>query len=443
MLTLIEDKKFIEVRHLLCDMNEVDIAEFIDELDDNPYSVIVFRLLPKELAADVFSYLDRDIQQRIVESITDRELEGILDQLFLDDTVDFLEEMPASIVKRVIKNSDRETRKYINQLLMYPEDSAGSLMTIEFMELDYDWTVSRAIAEVRRQCAEKESIARLFVTDDTRHLLGTVDFRDVLAEDDDTVIETIMDTGTVSANTHDDQADVAELFKKYDLVSMPVVDNEDRLVGIITIDDIVDVMEAEATEDIYKMAAMTPIDDDYLDSGVLTIAKKRVGWLLLLMVSATFTSMIISRYEHALAVCVALTAYIPMLTGTGGNSGSQASVAVIRGLSLGEIDFGDIFRVIWKELRVALVCGVALSACNFAKLMLLDRVGLTVALSVSLTLIVVVVMAKLVGCTLPLLAKKVGFDPAVMASPMITTIVDALALLIYFTVAMAIIPGVM
>lgn len=436
---LIDQKKYIQVRRIIQELNEVDAAEMLNEAGEDPRALLIFRLLPKAMAADVFSYLDHDSQQRIVEGITDKELSGILDELFLDDTVDFIDEMPASIVKRVIKLSDNATRRQINQLLMYPEDSAGSLMTIEFMELDKVWNVGKALAEIRKQVEDKESLSLMFVTDGRRHLEGVIPLREVLAAPDDAVVGDLMDTDIISVKTHDDQADVADMFKKYDMVSMPVVDNEGRLVGLITIDDVVDVMEAETTEDIYKMAAMEPIEQSYMNTGVLTLAKKRVVWLLVLMISATFTGMIISNYNAALTANVMLASFMPMLMDTSGNAGSQAAVSVIRGLVLGEIETSDILRVVWKEFRVSLLVGVCVAAVNFLRIVLMYRDPVMGAV-VSITLFCVVIAAKFVGCTLPIIATKLKLDPALMASPMITTIVDAVALFVYFNVAIALLP---
>ncbi len=421
------------------EMNVVDIAGLIDELADDPRSIIVFRLLPKELAAEVFAYLERDQQQRIVEVITDKELAGIVDELFLDDTVDFLDEMPASIVKRVIKTADPATRKSINQLLMYPDDSAGSLMTIEFMELDSDWNVARAIAEIRKKSADKESIAMLFVTDRQRHLEGVVELQDVLSADDETFIRDLMETDVISVRTHDDQADVAELFKKYDLLSLPVVDTENRLVGLITIDDVVDVMEEETTEDIYKMAAMAPVVGTYRNAGVFTLARKRVVWLLALMLLTTVTALIIENYEAALSSNVILASFFPSLMDTGGNAGSQTSTSVIRGLVLGEISFHDMLFVLWKEFRVSLLVGLAVAAVNCVRVVIMHGDWM-LGLTVSLTMFCAIVAAKLVGCILPLVATKIKLDPALMASPMITTIVDAVTLIMFFNIAMWLMP---
>lgn len=422
-------------------MNEVDVAAFLsDEMSDNPYTVLVFRMLPKEQAAEVFAYLEHELQQHIVESITDKELAGIVNELFLDDAVDFIEEMPASIVKRVIKMADADTRKQINQLLMYPDESAGSLMTVEFMEIKKEWNVRRAIDEVRKQCADKESITNLFVTDRQRRLDGIIRFKDVLVAGDDEVIGDLMESDIISVHTHDDQADVADKFKKYDVVSMPVVDTEDRLVGIITIDDVVDVIEEETTEDMYKMAAMAPIEDSYLTSGVFTLAKKRVVWLTILTISATFTGFIIQNYQAALSANVLLASFIPMLMDTSGNAGSQASVSVIRALVLGDVQLRDVLKVLWKEIRVGLLVGLFVALLNFARVAIFNQ-DLLVAFVVGLTVFATVVAAKVVGCLLPLLATKLKLDPALMASPMITTIVDAVALLVYFNVALHLLPG--
>lgn len=431
---LIDQKKYIQVRRIIQELNAVDMAEMLNEAGEDPRALLIFRLLPKEMAADVFSYLDHDSQQHVVEGITDKELSGILDELFLDDTVDFLDEMPASIVKRVIKLSDTATRKQINQLLMYPDDSAGSLMTIEFMELDKSWNVATALAEIRKQVEDKESLSLLFVTDGRRHLEGVISLREILAASDDAIIGDMMNTDIISAKTHDDQAKIADMFKKYDLVSMPVVDNEDRLVGLITIDDVVDVMEAETTEDIYKMAAMEPIEDSYMSTGVFALAKKRIVWLLVLMFSATFTGLIVQRYDAALSANVMLASFMPMLMDTSGNAGSQASVSIIRGLVLGEIETSDILRVIWKEFRVSIIVAICVSSLNFLRIYLMYR-DVPIALVVSITLFFVVIAAKFVGCTLPIIATKLKLDPALMASPMITTIVDAISLIVYFNVA--------
>ncbi len=445
LLSLAEGRAFSKLRELLEHTNSADIAEIITEIEDDKTLLVVFRLLPKEKASEVFAYLEPHEQQRIVEGVTDGELASIVNEMFVDDAVDFIEEMPANIVKRVLQFADSSTRKEINQLLRYPEDSAGSLMTTELLRLKSEWDVSRAIAEVRRLCSELESIAFAFVTDDYRHLKGVISMRDILAANDNEVISDIMDTDVIYANTHDDQADVAERFKKYDIVSMPVVDGENRLVGLITIDDVVDIMEEETTEDIYKMAAMAPIENTYMSTGVVALAKKRIVWLLILMVSATFTGLIITKFENMLTAVAVLASFIPMLMDTSGNAGSQASVSVIRSLVLGEVEFKDIFKVIWKEFRISIIVGLCVAAVNFLRVLICYWIGMyaieagqnmyLIAAVVSTTLFVAIMCAKFVGCTLPLLAQKCKLDPALMASPMITTIVDAVSLLVYFGIA--------
>ena len=445
LLKLIDEKKYFEIRRTLQDMNVVDVAEFFEEMADDPRMVIVFRLLPKDMSAEVFSYLDHDLQRKIVEGISDRELAIILDDLFMDDTVDFIEEMPAYIVKRVLKMADNETRKQINQMLMYPEDSAGSIMTIEFMELDGDWSVRRAIDEVRRQSADKESISTLFVTDGKRKLEGVISLRDVLIGKDSQRIDELMERDVISVNTHADQEQCVDLFKKYDLVSMPVVDNENRLVGLITIDDVMDVMEEETTEDIYKMAAMEPVEDSYISSGVFTLARKRVVWLIILMLSATVTGEIINQYQAALATNVLLVSFIPMLMDTGGNCGSQSSTLVIRGLALEEIKFKDIFKVMFKEFRIALVVGVALAIVNGIRIYIMYRNQFTfstvlLSFTIGFTLMLIVILSELIGCILPMVAQKLKLDPAIMASPLITTIVDTFSVFVFFKVAMLLLP---
>lgn len=445
ILSLVESRSFSELRKVLEDMNPADIAEQMAEIEDDKSLVIVFRLLPKEQAAEVFAYLEPEEQQRIVGRISDRELANIVNEMFVDDAVDFTEEMPANIVKRVLQSADPDTRKAINQLLKYPENSAGSLMTTELLRFKSEWTVAAALNYVRRCCGELASITYAFVTDESRHLNGVVSLKEVLAEDDDRLISEIMDDDVIYATTTEDQADVAERFKKYDVVSMPVVDGEMRLVGLITIDDVVDVMEEETTEDIYKMAAMAPIEDSYMSTSVFTLAKKRVVWLLVLMVSATFTGLIITKFEDMLKTVAILTSFIPMLMDTSGNAGSQASVSVIRALVLGEVHFSSILRVIWKEFRVSIIVGICVAIVNFVRIIVCYYIGMypvgegqsifLVAGVVSLTLMLAVICAKFVGCTLPLLADKVKLDPALMASPMITTIVDAVSLLVYFGIA--------
>ena len=435
LLGLIGERKFAEARAIIIELNVVDIAETIEDIEDPAKLLFIFRLMPKEMAAEVFAYLEHEAQQRIVEDMTDRELARIVDELFLDDTVDFIEEMPANIVKRVLKLADHETRRQINVLLKYPEDSAGSLMTIEMMELDKGLSVRDAIAAIRRQSADKESLSTCFVTTRDRKLEGVVDLHTILASRDEEHIEEIMDDDVISVNTHDDQNEVAMLFKKYDLLVMPVVDNENRLVGLITIDDIVDVIEEENTEDMYRMAAVVPDDETYLKSGVWATARNCMPWLLILMVSSTVTSFIIRGYEEALLAIVVLTNYIPMLMDTGGNAGSQSSVMIIRGLALGEIEMKNTFKVVWKEFRVGILCGIGLSVFNFFKLMWFDGLDPLVAFTICGTLACTVIVAKLCGGILPIFAKRIGLDPAVMAAPLITTIVDAISLIIYFSLA--------
>ena len=436
--TLLENKRYSTIKDILITLNAADIAAIFAELEPEILPLL-FRLLPKELAAETFVEMDPDQQQLLITRFSDTELKEVIDELYIDDAVDLVEEMPANVVKRILFQADPETRKLINELLKYPEDSAGSIMTTEFVELGMSYTVEDAIKTIRRTGLEKETINDCFVTGPGRSLEGIISIRTLILSQDDDLVSDLMDTNVVSVNTMDDQETVAQKFKKYDLTSMPVVDAENRMVGIITVDDALDIMEEEASEDIAKMAAITPSDKPYLKTGVWEIFRHRIPWLMLLMVSATFTGLIISSFEEALAAQLVLTAYIPMLMDTGGNSGSQASVTIIRGLSLNEIHFKDIFTVIWKEVRVAVLCGISLSAVSFLKLMFLDRVGVLVSLAVSLTLMLTVTIAKFIGCTLPMLAKKLGFDPAVMASPFITTVVDALSLLTFFSIAKAII----
>lgn len=441
LLELVEQRKFRSLKELLSQMNEVDIAEFLDELDVEQ-EILVFRLLPKDTAAEVFTYLENtEDQEKLIGALSDRELREVLDELYLDDTVDIIEDMPANVVSRILRNTDASTRSQINQLLNYPKDSAGSIMTTEFVFLHPDATVEESFARIRSVGIDKETIYTCYVTQN-RVLLGVVTVRRMLLSSYETCIRDIMETNVLSVNTHEDKEDVAQLLNKYDLSAIPVVDGDNRLVGIVTFDDAMDVIEEETTEDFEKMAAMLPSDKPYLKAGIFATWRARLPWLMILMLSATFTGMILNHYESALAACLVLNSYIPMLSGTGGNSGTQASVAVIRALSLDEVDFSDILKVLWKELRVSLLCGSCLAAANFVKMQLVDRLLLgnaavtpVVCLVVCLTIMFVVVFAKCVGCSLPLLAEKIGLDPAVMASPFITTIVDATSLLIYFRFA--------
>lgn len=431
---LLHRKKWQQLKELLDEMNEQDIAELFMELSERDLTLI-YRLLNKELAAEVFVNMEPEYQEQLIRAFSDSELREVLDELYVDDAVDMIEEMPATLVKRILKHTDPETRKSINEILKYPEDSAGSIMTIEYVDLKRSMTVADAFMRIRRTGVDKETIYTCYVTDEKRKLVGVVTAKDLLLSDENAEICEIMEDNVISVNTAEDKEVVADIFQKYDLLALPVVDGEGRLVGIVTVDDAIDVMQEEATEDIEKMAAITPTDKPYLKMGPFETWKKRFPWLLLLMVSATFTGKIIQHFESALQAYVILTSFIPMLMDTGGNCGGQASVTIIRGLSLGDIEFKDIFKVIWKEFRVALLCGITLAVANFVKMMIIDRVSIIVAAVVCLTLVCTIVVAKIIGCTLPILAKAIKLDPAVMASPFITTIVDALSLLVYFTFA--------
>ncbi|HPZ00616.1 MAG TPA: magnesium transporter, partial [Clostridiales bacterium] len=420
----------------LSERNEVDIADFLEELEPEQM-VKVFRVLPKDISADVFSYMEPENQQQVIEHVTDREVGRLVDDLFLDDVVDFLEEVPANVVTRVLKATTPDMRKTINTYLNYPEDSAGSIMTNEMIALHDSLTVGQSIEYIRNTGEDKVSIYAIYVIDSKRHLTGTIELADLIYNESETLISDIMDDDKqlISVHTLDDQEEVAEVVSKYDLLAVPVVDRENRLVGIVTVDDVVDILKEEATEDIEKMAAIVSSEKPYFKTGIFATYKSRIPWLLFLMISATFTGAIITHFENALASYIVLTAYIPMLMDTGGNAGSQSSVSIIRALSLGDVEFKNLFKVIWKEIRVAFLAGITLSVCNFAKLMLFDKVGLMVAVVICSTLVVVVLVSKLLGCTLPMLADKIGLDPAVMASPLITTVVDAISLFTYFKIA--------
>ncbi|MCI8923980.1 MAG: magnesium transporter [Lachnospiraceae bacterium] len=431
---LLETKQYTRLRQRMEEANSADIATVMEEFEESEL-LKIFRILPKNMAADVFSYLEVDKQQFIITSLSEKDAAGIIDNLMADDATDLLEEMPANIVKKLLANANPETRRDINHLLRYPEDSAGSIMTVEYVDLKENMTVQDAIDRIRLIGLDSETINICYVLDAQRTLVGTVALRYLLTNQPDEIIGEMMHENVIYLNTLMDQEEVARQFQKYDFTAMPVVDNEKRLVGIITVDDVVDILQEEATEDMEKMAAIVPSDKPYMKTGVFETWKKRIPWLLLLMISATFTGSIITSFEDALSVCVILTAYIPMLMDTGGNAGGQASVTIIRGLSLNEIEFSDALLVVWKEIRVAMLCGLTLAVANFAKLLLFDKVTVLVAAVVCLTLMAAVLIAKVVGCILPMLAKKIGFDPAVMASPFITTIVDALSLLIYFRIA--------
>ncbi len=443
ILELVGEKKYGLVKQLLSEMNPADVAAVFEEIPENEQPVI-FRIMPKELAAEVFVEMDSDMQQRLIEGFSDAELRDVMNELFMDDTVDIIDEMPANVAKRILQQTDTKTRKMINQLLAYPDDSAGSIMTTEYIDLKKDMTVADAFERIRRIGVDSETIYTCYVTDAQRRLLGIVSAKDLMLNERSCIIGDIMDENIIHAHTLDDQEQVASLFEKYDMLTLPVVDKEERLVGIITVDDAIDVMQDEATEDIEKMAAILPSEHSYFKTGVFETFRARIPWLLLLMISATFTGAIISGFEAKLTVLPALIAFIPMLMDTGGNSGSQSSVTVIRSISLGDIEFRDIGKVLWKELRVSLVCSAVLVAVNFIKLLLVDHLllhnfdagrVLPEVITVSLTLFATVIVAKIIGCSLPILAKKIGFDPAVMASPFITTIVDAISLLIYFSMA--------
>ena len=434
MKEAIERKDFKEFRKLAPEMNEADVASLLEEFDETDL-LKFFRVLPKNIAADVFAYLPIDIQQSMIVILTEGEATNIIENMYVDDAADLFDEMPANVVTRLLAKTSAETRRTINQLLKYPDSSAGSLMTTEYEALKLHLKVSEAIEKIRKDGIDKETINTCYVLDRDRKLLGTVTLRTLLLSDPDTEVGEIMTENVISITTLTDQEEVAHDFQKYDFSVMPVVDSEDRLVGIITVDDVVDIMQQEATEDIEKMAAIRPTDTPYVKTGVFETWKKRIPWLLLLMISATFTGMIISHFEKALDAYIVLTSFIPMLMDTGGNAGSQASVSIIRALSLDELEFKDLPGTVWKEARVALLVGATLAVTNFVKLLLIDQVEVTVAAVVCLTLVVTVFVAKLVGCSLPMFAKKLGFDPAVMASPFITTIVDALSLLIYFEFA--------
>lgn len=434
LMDLLFTRQFRKLKDVLTEMNEVDIATFIEELDSEK-TVVVFRMLPKELASDVFACLEVDKQEHIINSITDYELGTIVDDLFVDDAVDMLEELPANVVKRVLKNARPDTRKLINQFLNYPENSAGSIMTAEYVGLKQSMTVEQAFAYIRKNGVDKETIYTCYVMDAKRRLEGVVTVKDLLMNPYEEIIGNIMDTHVIKAFTTEDQEEVADSFQKYDLLSLLVVDHEERLVGIVTVDDVVDVMEQEATEDFEKMAAMLPSEKPYLKTGVFQLAKNRIAWLLILMISSMITGGILAKYEAAFAVIPLLVTFIPMLTDTGGNAGSQSSTMIIRGMAVGEIEPGDLFKVLWKELRVGIIVGAILGFVNYVRLVILYPGKEMLCLTVVLSLMVTVVIAKTIGCVLPIAAKVFHMDPAIMAAPLITTIVDAVSLIIYFQLA--------
>ena len=438
---LLDAQRMKALQNRLEEMNEFDVAEFLTEVDTQRMPM-VFRLLSKGKAAEVFANLEAPEQELIINSITDSELGAIIEDLYVDDAVDMMEELPANVVKRVMRTATIETRNLINQYLKYPENSAGSIMTAEFVDLKKYMNVREAIARIRRIGEDKETIYTCFVTSADRKLEGVVSVKDLLLNDDETVVGDIMDTNVVFCMTQDDQEEAAEKISDYDLMALPVTDREGRLVGIVTVDDVIDVMEKEATEDFEIMAAMTPSDKPYSRTGAFDIWKNRVPWLLFLMLSATFTTMILNSFEEALAVQTVLIGFVPVIMGTGGNSGAQSSTAIIRSISLGDTEPADVLRVVWKEWRVSILCGVSLAAVNFVKMLLVDRllmnnpdVTVTVALTVSLAIVLTVMFAKVVGSSLPILAEKIGVDPAVVATPLITTISDAVSLLIYLEIA--------
>lgn len=437
-LMLLEEKKFGALSTFLKELNPADIALFMEEIPQESLPV-VFRILPKDMAAEIFSFMESDLQEHLILSFSDSELKAVIDELYLDDAVDIIEEMPANVVKRILRSADADKRKMINEILKYPEDSAGSIMTIEYVSLRRRMTVKEALRRIRKTGLDKETIYTCYVTSDHGRLVGIVTAKSLLLADEDDIIGDIMEDNPIYAVTTDDKEDVANTLHKYDFLALPVVDDERRLVGIVTVDDAMDVLQEEATEDIEKMAAIVPGDKPYLKTSAFELWKSRIPWLLLLMLSASFTTMIIRSFENALAAHVILTSFIPMLMGTGGNSGSQASVTIIRGLSLGEIEFSDTLKILWKEISVAVLCGLTLAVASFFKVIWLDGATITVSLVVSLTILMTVLTAKITGCLLPVLASRLGFDPAVMANPFITTIVDALSLVIYFNVAGAII----
>ena len=434
IVELINDKKYFKIKKMLEDLNEVDIAEILEELDLHN-TLLIFRMLPKDLAVEVFAHFEAENQRGIIEGITDKEVKSIVEELFFDDMIDFIEEMPANIVNKVLKHSSAEERKLINQFLKYPPNSAGSLMTIEYVEIRQSMTVKEAMQHIKEIGLTKETVYTCYVTNKNRVLEGIISLRLLVVSPEDAVISDLMEDEVIYVETHDDQETVATVFRRYGFIALPVVDKEKRLTGIITVDDIMDVMEQEATEDFQRMAAMVPSDDPYMTSSVFNLAKQRIPWLLVLMVAATISGKIIKSYEGILSSVVILASFMPMLMNTGGSSGSQASTLVIRGLATGEIEIKDSLKVIWKEFRISIVVGVVLALVNFARLMFVTKAGLPISLTVSLTLVVTVVMAKLLGGVAPMVAKLLKIDPAIMAGPLITTFVDAISLVVYFSVA--------
>ena len=431
---LIENKKFNELKKKLVDMNSADISEILDELEDKESVIIVFRLLSKEKAGETFSHMESDMREKLINDFTDKELKNILDELFMDDTVDLIEEMPSNVIPKILRAIPKEDRKIINELLKYPEDSAGSIMTTEFIDLKEDMTAEEALKRVRKIGVDSETIYTCYVLSSERILKGIINIKDILLSKKETKIGTLMETNIISVNTLEDQEDVAKKFDKYDFYALPVVDHENRLVGIITVDDAINVLQDEVEEDFEKMAAITPTEDGYFQTSVFKHAKSRILWLLILMLSSAFTGNILTTYENAFAAVPLLVAFIPMIMGTGGNCGSQSSTLIIRGLATDEIKLKDVFRVLWKEIRVAIVVGIALAIVNTIRIMIQYQ-NLQLAIVLSITLIATVVVSKVIGCTLPLLAKRLKLDPAIMAAPLITTVVDVCSILVYFQVA--------
>lgn len=437
IIELIEQNKLLAARQQLIELNVVDIEQVLEEIAQDKM-LRLFRMLPKETAAEVFAEMDSEQQQYIIESITDHEINDIMEELYMDDTVDFIEEMPANVVKRVLRNTDEATRKTINQLLNYPDDSAGSIMTTEFVDLKKEMTVAHALEHIRKTGMDKETIDTCYVISAQRKLEGEITLRKLILSAPDSLVSELMDANVKFVQTLTDKEDAAHIFRKYNLISMPVVDNENRLVGIITVDDAIDVIEQENTEDFHKMAAIAPSEKEYLDTGVFSLAKNRILWLFVLMISATFTGMIIRNYEATLSQVVALASYIPMLMGTGGNAGTQSSTMIIRSLALNEVEFKDIFLVMWKEFRVGILTAAMLAVVNFARIMIFDKVAIPVALTVCASLFCIVTIAKVIGGILPIIAKKIHLDPVIMASPIISTMLDATSLFIYFAFATSI-----
>ena len=431
IIEMLEQNKLAELKEILIKENPIDVADVFEEFPKEK-DLIIFKLLPKDFSSEVFSYLSPEKQQEVIENITDEEIKFIMEDMYLDDTVDFIEEMPANIVDKILKNTSHDKRKLINQMLKYSENSAGSVMTVEYISFKDNYTVKQAIDYYRKIAIDKEETDICFVTDSKKKLVGIISLKTLILSNDDSYIKNEMDTNFVSVLTKDDQEEIAALFRKYDLTTMPVVDQEDRLVGVITVDDIVDVIDQENTEDIQKMAAMNPSDEEYLKESVISLAKHRILWLLVLMISATFTGMVIKKYEEVLQSAVYLAVFIPMLMDTGGNAGSQSATLIIRGIALEEIEFSDIFKVIWKEFRVSVLVGFILSAVNFVRIYYFTKSGLETSLVVAVSMFLTIIMAKVIGGVLPLIAKSMKIDPAIMASPLITTIVDTAALIIYF-----------